>query len=156
MNITHLIWLQILFLFQCIYVWNNYTSNNANFWGQTESGASKDETKSHPYWLHFQLPFTFISYNSKWELDWRGICVVPSKNEMTKWTISIQGRSTFVFSHKGLYISLVCVEFAKKWVKSRWRRTQSLQLFKIMIYCEPFQPPHHSDTVDDTVGKCDA
>lgn len=25
-----------------------------------------------------------------------------------------------------------------------------------MIYCEPFKPLHHSDTVDDTVGKCDA
>lgn len=25
-----------------------------------------------------------------------------------------------------------------------------------MIYCEPFKPPHHSDTEDDTVGKCDA
>lgn len=43
-----------------------------------------------------------------------GCCVVCITKEKTKWTMSIQGRSTFVFSNEELYNNLVCVDFAKK------------------------------------------
>lgn len=55
-----------------------------------------------------------VSLNRKLEPGRSGNGAECVTNEMTEWRTTIRGRSTFVFSHQGLHINLVGVDFAKK------------------------------------------